>query len=160
MSKVDVKHQALAQVDKIEQARHPAEIRPSDHLMGHHLNGSLRTSHLGPEPRSKVQKGSVDLYNRLKVRDPIDSLYAGAIVALSNALMSAYGDATYGSQSSRDENLRRAYEGTALFIDLVTAFESRRDLKDGSDPERRAKMLQDLMMRFDLAANSRAEQTE
>jgi hypothetical protein len=70
--------------------------------------------------------------------------------------MSAYGEAARSTQS-RDENLGRAYEGTALFIDLVTAFESRRALKDATDPERSAKVLQAVMERFGLVATSSDE---
>lgn len=68
---------------KVVKPKGPTETRPSDELMDHHLNQSLRTSHLGLEPRSRVINGSVDLYNRFKARDPVESLYAGAIVGHS-----------------------------------------------------------------------------
>ena len=158
MNKTDMKKQILMEPGEIEKAEQ-AEPRPSYNLMKFHLQQSLATSHLGLEPRSRLINGSVDLYNRLKVRDPLDSLYAGAIVALNNALMGAYGGATYGSSSSRDENLRRAYEGTALLIELVTAFENRRDLKL-PNPDLRAEVLQAAMRRYGLAAKSGEEETE
>jgi len=148
MDKTDAKKRILVEAGKIEKAEQ-TEARPADNLMKFHLQRSLPISHLGPEPRSKLINGSVDLYNRLRVRDPIDSLYAGAIVTLNNALMSAYGEATYGPGSSRDERLRRAYEGTALLIDLITTFENRRDSRF-ADPNLRARVLQDALGRCGL----------
>jgi hypothetical protein len=60
----------VAEASKI--AERKVEPRPSDNLMQLHLHGSFHTGHLGLEPRSRVENGSVDLHNRLKVRDPVD----------------------------------------------------------------------------------------
>ena len=149
MSELELKDQVLVPTDKIEKAESSIVSRPSNRLIGFQLNRSLRTGNLGQEPRSKIQDGSVDRYNGFKVKDIIESLYAGAIVALSNAVMDAYGEAAQSGRF-RDQNLGRAFEGTSILIDLMTAFETRRDLRKQDDPASRANALEAVLKQIDL----------
>ena len=123
----------------------PTVLRPSDHWLGFHLHQSSAISNVGAEVSAKISGGSIDLYNRLKPRDSIEAIYSSSIVALYSALMKSYGEAALSARV-RDENLDRAYEGTALLVELVTAFENRRALL--GDPKRREEALQALMMRY------------
>jgi hypothetical protein len=147
MSEIDVKKQALLlQAAEIVKAA-ATESRPSVNLRAWQLTRSLRTTYLDAEQRAKIQGGSVDLYNRVKVGCAIDSLHAGAIVALNNAVMDAFAEAAFGKD--RDENLGRALKGTALLIELMNAFETRRDLRKQDDPELRAKVLEAVLKQLD-----------
>jgi len=60
----------------------------------------------------------------------------------------AFGEAAWGGKT-RDENLARAFEGTALLIELMNAFEIRRDLRKQDDPELRAKVLEAVLKQLD-----------
>jgi hypothetical protein len=126
-------------------AEPPRGLRPSDHLVTFHLHQSAPLGNLSAERGAKVSAGTVDLYNRLKVRDAVDSIYCLSIVALLNASMNSYSEATCSSKN-RDENLDRAHEGTALLMDLVTARENRRALLE--DRSRREEVLEELIRRY------------
>lgn len=163
MSTNDLNELVLTEIGEIEKAQtHRAETkpvdspRPSDQLVAFHLQSSA-PSCLGAELRRTVINGSIDLYGRLKVRDPIDSIYAMAIVAMHNAVMSSYAEAARYSKTEDEHHLHRAYEGTALLIDLVAARENRRALLD--DPKRREEVLQELMRRYGLAAQPSKKET-
>jgi hypothetical protein len=148
MSEIDAKKQALLlQACEIVKAA-ATESRPSVNLRAWQLTRSLRTTYVDAEQRAKIQGGSVDLYNRVKVGCAIDSLHAGAIVALNNAIMDAFGEAAWGGRT-RDENLGRALEGIALLIELMNAFETRRDLRKHDDPALRANRLEAVLKQLD-----------
>jgi hypothetical protein len=162
MDSKDVKKPILNEAGENEQsevvevdAKPVGSLRPSDYLVGFHLHQSAPLANLGVETREKVSAGTVDLYNRLKVHDAVDSIYCLSIVALLNASMHAYDEATWSSKN-RDESLERGYEGTALLMDLVTARENRRALLE--DRSRREEVLEQLMQRYGLAAPVSAQE--
>jgi len=163
MSTIDANELVLMESREIEEAQtrkaktKPVDnLRPSDELVTFHLLQSSPLGYLGAEPRRTVINGSIDLYRRLKARDPIDSIYAMAIVALHNAVMSSYSEAARCSKT-RGEDLDRAYEGTALLIELVTARENWPAVLD--DGDRREEVLQELLRRYGLTASASADET-
>jgi hypothetical protein len=122
-----------------------ARVRPSNELVAFHLRETAPLENLGVAWSDKVSSGTVDLYNRLKPRDAVDSIYCMSIVAMANASMKFYSVATRRMES---ESLDRAYEGTARLMELVTARENRRALL--GDPNRREEILEELVKRYGL----------
>jgi hypothetical protein len=117
-----------------------------------HLLESSRLPHLAAERAAQVTAGSIDLYNRLKARDSIDSIYCTAIVALLNAIIGSFENAPISSD--RDEHLRRAYEGLALLTNLVEVRENLRALLN--DADRREEVLNQLLSRY-LSVQAKTE---
>jgi hypothetical protein len=109
-----------------------------------HLLQTSRQPHLAAQPAADVTEGSVAVYNRLKPRDPVDSMYCTTLVALQNAVMASFTEAT--TSRERNEHLARAYEGIALLTDLVAVREDRRALI--TDTERRNEVLDQVMRRY------------
>jgi hypothetical protein len=116
---------------------------PVNQLVKMHLRETSRLPRLGAEYAALVTDGSIDLYNRLKARDSIDSIYCTAIVALLNAIMSSFANAP--TAADRDDHLRRAYAGLDMLTKLVDVRENRRALLN--DAGRREEVLNQLFNR-------------
>jgi hypothetical protein len=108
------------------------------------LQATSRLPHLAAAPAADVTSGSMELYNRLDPRDHVDSMYCTTLVALQNAVMASFAEAT--TSRERNEHLAHAYEGIALFIEAVSDRESRRALID--DTRRREDVLNQLIKRY------------
>jgi hypothetical protein len=119
-----------------------------DHLLALQLEDSLYKNHFGLDLRTKVAGGGADLYNRFKVRDAAESLQVIAIVALYNAVLGAYREAARWDKD-REQILVRAFEGTSKLVELIDAFEVRRDRKRREEPELRQRFLQSITDRLE-----------
>lgn len=121
-----------------------SDERRSSRLVQLQLLETSRLPHLAVERAVQVTAGSIELYNRLKARDPVDSIYCTTLVALQNAVMASFAEAT--TSRERNEHLTRAYEGAALLMESVAVRESRRALIEDSD--RREEVLEQLVKRY------------
>lgn len=139
-----------APVDRHGDAERNEARRRAAQLVKAHLGQTSRLPNLGAELAAQVSEGSVELYNRLKPRDPIDSMYCTTIVALQNAIISSFARAT-----RREEHLGEAYKGVALFIETVAVRESRRALMEHI--ERRQEIVNELMHRYGLEPHNKGE---
>jgi hypothetical protein len=137
-----------------EAAARPAEVaaegptrrRPSDDLLTLQLQGCLPSGHLGIDLQRKVEGACGDLYDRFKVKDTAEALQVSTIVALHSAVLEAYGEAARGGRD-RQQILVLAFQGTVKLVQLIDAFEARRNRKRREDPELRARFLQKVLNR-------------
>ena len=143
------KKQRPPEADSVKQAEKPSQMRPSDRLLSHHVTGSLRTHTLGPDIRSEVIGGSVDLYSRIKPRDAFDSILIASIVALYNANMDSFSEAAR-IRDPKDDNRRQAIEGTAMLMQLIKTLEERRFVNPKEAPKGRRETVEAIMEHFQL----------
>ena len=116
----------------------------SSRLVQLQLQETSRLPHLAAQRAADVISGSIELYNRLDPRDPVDSIYCTTLVALQNAVLSSFAEAA--TSRERNEHLKHAYEGLALLNEAVAIRESRYALID--DTHHRESVLNQLMKRY------------
>ena len=123
--------------------------KPPETLVNFHLQQVAPRAGLTSDLSQKAHAGTVDLYNRLKARDAVDSIYCRMIVAVLNSSMRAYDEARLGSR--REEKLQLAYERTEFLMALITARENRLAVLE--DRSGREKAIEQLMRRYGLDAS-------
>jgi hypothetical protein len=117
--------------------------RRAGRLVQLHLHQTSRLPRLASELATHISEGSVEVYKRLKPRDPVDAMYCTTIVALQNAIISSFAEAAISRD--RDEHLAQAYEGVALLMETVSVRENRRAL---SEDTCREDVLNELIRRY------------
>jgi hypothetical protein len=117
--------------------------RRAGRLVQLHLHETSRLPGLASELATHIREGSVEVYNRLKPQDPVDSIFCTTIVALQNAIISSFAKATISQ--NRDKHVGQAYEGVALLMDIVAVRENRRALIEDT---RREEVLDELVRKI------------
>jgi len=98
--------------------------RPHVDLLEHQLVMSV-TRNSPKERASRLVKGTFDLYSSLAPEDAIDSMLAGAMVGLLNAIMDCFDRANWSGRA-RELNLRYGIKGAATLAALTKLYDSRR----------------------------------
>ena len=127
----------------VERREREESGRRAGRLIQLYLQHTSRLPRLAAHPANDVIDGSVAVYDRLKPRDSIDAMYCTEILALQNAIMSLFADATISRD--RDQCLRQAYAGIAALMEAVAVRENRIALKGNP---RRQEVLDELMRRY------------
>lgn len=105
----------------------PVKNRPPKvDLLEHQLRAVAQEGNsCGKELRSKLQKGTIDLYDSLSPNDSIDFMLAGVMVGIHNLTMECVARTGYGFSSSREVNLRYSIKGALALAQLAEVYEAR-----------------------------------
>jgi hypothetical protein len=116
----------------VERREREESGRRAGRLIQLYLQHTSRLPRLAAHPANDVIDGSVAVYDRLKPRDSIDAMYCTEILALQNAIMSLFADATISRD--RDQCLRQAYAGIAALMEAVAVREPNRSQRESPPP--------------------------
>lgn len=115
--------EAAGQPTSLVKKRRPGEVE----LLGHQLNLVARDGRVcGAENRANLRKGTLSLYSSLSSKDPIDSMLARVMVAITNLTMECIARAESSSAPSQEINLRYSIKGAVTLAQLTEAYDSRR----------------------------------